>query len=80
MGILDLIKAVGILGELVKAFAQVVAFFKMKYGSEWATKMVEMANLVNDGFTALQKPEATSQEIDDATKKLAASFQFMRSK
>jgi len=78
VGIVDLLKAIGILGELVKAFAQVVAFFKMKYGSQWATKMIEMANLVNDGFATLQKPEATSEDIDDATEKLASSFNFMR--
>lgn len=78
MGILDLFKAIGILGELVRAFAQVIAFFKMKYGEQWAEEMMKMATSLTEAFAIVNKPEATSEEIDDAAAKLNSTFKYMR--
>ncbi len=78
MGIIDVFKAIGILGELVRAFAQVIAFFKMKYGEKWAEEMMAMATSLTEGFQIVNKPEATSEDLKDAVHKINSAFKYMR--
>ncbi len=78
MGLVELFKAIGVLGELVKAFAQVIAFFKMKYGEKWAEEMIAMATTLTEGFQLVNKPDATTEELQDAVHKINAGFKYMR--